>query len=202
KVESKTVVPNTTSTVKEPTVSNNNKPANEKKVVSNGESLQQNSNAPRITTNKPGKENRLSEAANGDRTRNKKAKKNNVIEEVSIVALPEGKDKRKDQVSDKKNEIDEKVEKPQTELDEEKPDPETLTANDKTDEAAKPDQVAEAKAQSPIARENSRWTLGAVYAPDISTVKFTHTQPAGFNIGMMVEYRLSKKFSLQTGLIY
>src|SRR4030095_17186571 len=32
KVESKNVVPNTTSTVKEPTVSNNNKPANEKKV--------------------------------------------------------------------------------------------------------------------------------------------------------------------------
>jgi hypothetical protein len=49
---------------------------------------------------------------------------------------------------------------------------------------------------------NSKWTLAAVYAPDISTVHFTHTQPVGLNIGLMIEYAVSSKFSIQTGAIY
>jgi hypothetical protein len=53
-----------------------------------------------------------------------------------------------------------------------------------------------------ISKVNSKWTLAAVYAPDISTVHFTHTQPVGLNIGLMVEYAVSSKFSIQTGAIY
>jgi hypothetical protein len=62
--------------------------------------------------------------------------------------------------------------------------------------------VSSSKSPSSQSKANSRWTFGAVYAPDVSTVKFTHTQPMGLNLGLTVEYKLSKKFSLQSGLIY
>lgn len=48
----------------------------------------------------------------------------------------------------------------------------------------------------------NRWEFGLTYAPDISTVKFTHTRPPGHNIGVTVGYNLSRRFSLQTGIIY
>jgi len=51
-------------------------------------------------------------------------------------------------------------------------------------------------------KDNTRWTFGAVYAPDISTVNFTHTQPLGLNLGVTVDYRLNDRFSLQTAFIY
>lgn len=48
----------------------------------------------------------------------------------------------------------------------------------------------------------SRWEFGAVYAPDISTVKFTHTQKPGTNVGLMVGYNISRRFAMQAGAIY
>jgi hypothetical protein len=48
----------------------------------------------------------------------------------------------------------------------------------------------------------SRWEFGAVYAPDISTVKFTHTQKPGTNVGLMVGYNISRRFTVQAGAIY
>lgn len=48
----------------------------------------------------------------------------------------------------------------------------------------------------------SRWEFGAVYAPDISTVKFTHTQKPGTNIGLTIGYNISRRFTIQTGAIY
>lgn len=48
----------------------------------------------------------------------------------------------------------------------------------------------------------SRWEFGAVYAPDISTVKFTHTQKPGTNLGLTIGYNISRRFSVQTGAIY
>jgi len=70
------------------------------------------------------------------------------------------------------------------------------------EEASKQENDNTSKKADTKSKVNSRWTFGAVYAPDISSVKFTHSQPLGLNLGVMVEYRLSKKFSIQSGLIY
>jgi Outer membrane protein beta-barrel domain len=70
------------------------------------------------------------------------------------------------------------------------------------EEAPKQENNNTSKTADAKSKVNSRWTFGAVYAPDISTVKFTHSQPLGLNLGVVVEYRLSKTFSLQSGLIY
>ena len=48
----------------------------------------------------------------------------------------------------------------------------------------------------------NRWEFGLTYAPDISTVKFSHTQPPGHNLGITIGYNFSKRLSLQTALIY
>lgn len=48
----------------------------------------------------------------------------------------------------------------------------------------------------------SRWEFGAVYAPDVSTVKFSHTQKPGTNVGLTVGYNISRRFSIQAGAIY
>lgn len=47
-----------------------------------------------------------------------------------------------------------------------------------------------------------RWEFGAVYAPDVSTVRFTHTQKPGTNFGLTIAYNLSNRFAIQTGAIY
>jgi hypothetical protein len=87
------------------------------------------------------------------------------------------------------------------------PTAQTIDKTDKSDKKVN-EEVAEASKKSEPhekeapSRDNIRWTFGAVYAPDISTVNFTHTQPAGLNIGVTIDYRLSQKFSLQTAFIY
>lgn len=48
----------------------------------------------------------------------------------------------------------------------------------------------------------SRWEFSLGYAPDVSTVKFTHTQKPGRNFGLMIGYNINKRFAVQTGLIY
>lgn len=65
--------------------------------------------------------------------------------------------------------------------------PETITKKDQNKKA------------SPL---KNRWEFGAVYAPDVSTVRFTHTQKPGTNTGLTIAYNLSKRFAIQTGAIY
>lgn len=48
----------------------------------------------------------------------------------------------------------------------------------------------------------NRWEFALVYAPDISTIRFTHTQKPGMNLGVMVGYNISKRFSIQAGALY
>ncbi|MGB8193305.1 MAG: outer membrane beta-barrel protein [Chitinophagaceae bacterium] len=48
----------------------------------------------------------------------------------------------------------------------------------------------------------SRWEFGLVYGPDLSTVKFTHTQKPGTNLGLMIGYNISRRFSVQAGALY
>lgn len=59
-----------------------------------------------------------------------------------------------------------------------------------------------AKNSKQIPPLRNRWEFGLTYAPDVSTVRFTHTQQPGHNIGLTVGYNLSRRLSLQTGLIY
>ncbi|HYF33613.1 MAG TPA: outer membrane beta-barrel protein [Chitinophagaceae bacterium] len=48
----------------------------------------------------------------------------------------------------------------------------------------------------------NRWEFGLTYAPDISTVKFSHTQEPGHNFGATVAYNISRRLAVQTGAIY
>jgi hypothetical protein len=44
--------------------------------------------------------------------------------------------------------------------------------------------------------------IGVVAAPDMSNVKFSNTDKIGFNVGVQLEYRLSQRWSLTTGMLY
>ena len=44
--------------------------------------------------------------------------------------------------------------------------------------------------------------VGAVGAPDMSNVKFTNTDKVGYNFGIQLEYRISQRWSANTGVIY
>jgi hypothetical protein len=86
-----------------------------------------------------------------------------------------------------------------------------VTANKTTPKKEEPtvveDKPATAKAKPTSTSRNpsvaaSRWEFGAVYAPDISTVKFSHTQKPGTNVGLTVGYNISRRFSIQAGAIY
>ncbi|HKH63045.1 MAG TPA: hypothetical protein VKA49_19525, partial [Flavitalea sp.] len=44
--------------------------------------------------------------------------------------------------------------------------------------------------------------VGAVGAPDMSNVKFTNTDKVGYNFGIQLDYRISQKWSANTGVIY
>jgi hypothetical protein len=83
-----------------------------------------------------------------------------------------------------------------------KTDPQPSIDKDTKDQTVKQGQASAQKEKAGKNKVNTKWTLAATYAPDISTVNFTHLQPIGLNLGLMLEYSLSKKFSLQTGLIY
>ncbi len=48
----------------------------------------------------------------------------------------------------------------------------------------------------------SRFEFGALVAPDMSSVEFKSSDKLGFNVGATISYRLSNRWSLQTGLIY
>jgi len=57
---------------------------------------------------------------------------------------------------------------------------------------------------SPIVSQhgNSGWVLGLGYAPDLSLVGFGQTTRPGNNLGLSVEYQISSRWSIQTGIIY
>jgi hypothetical protein len=44
--------------------------------------------------------------------------------------------------------------------------------------------------------------IGLVAAPDMSNVKFTHSDKIGFNVGIQLAYRISQRWSANTGVIY
>lgn len=53
-----------------------------------------------------------------------------------------------------------------------------------------------------ISSSSSPWSLGIGYAPDISLVGFSEATSPGTNLSLMVEYRLSQHWSLQTAFTY
>jgi hypothetical protein len=65
-----------------------------------------------------------------------------------------------------------------------------------TAQAAKPN-----KPKKPT-QQLKRWEFGLVYGPDVSTIRFTHTQKPGTNVGLNIGYNFSKRFSVQTGALY
>ena len=44
--------------------------------------------------------------------------------------------------------------------------------------------------------------VGVIAAPDMSNVKFTNTDKVGFNVGIQIGYRISPRWSVNTGAIY
>ncbi len=44
--------------------------------------------------------------------------------------------------------------------------------------------------------------IGAVYSPDWSNVKFDGNSSGGFNVGLLLGYNFSSRWSVETGLIY
>ena len=44
--------------------------------------------------------------------------------------------------------------------------------------------------------------LDSLQARDLSSVKFQSVKQAGFSLGFLAGYRLSKKFSIETGLLW
>lgn len=44
--------------------------------------------------------------------------------------------------------------------------------------------------------------VGVLVAPDMSNVKFTNTDKVGYNVGLQIGYRISQRWSLNTGVIY
>lgn len=72
--------------------------------------------------------------------------------------------------------------------------------------ALKKDTVAAAQ-QPAVAKKKKEnkpkgFEIGLVAGPDMSNVKFTHTDKAGYNIGLQLGYRFSNRWSVNTGLIY
>ena len=51
-------------------------------------------------------------------------------------------------------------------------------------------------------RKSRRFYLGAVAGPDISTVKFEESSDVGFSAGVVGGYNLTKKWALETGLLW
>jgi hypothetical protein len=49
---------------------------------------------------------------------------------------------------------------------------------------------------------NKGFYVGFIAGPDLSTVKFQSVKQAGFSLGVLAGYRLSKKFSIETGLLW
>jgi Outer membrane protein beta-barrel domain len=51
-------------------------------------------------------------------------------------------------------------------------------------------------------KNNSSINIGLVAGIDLSTVKFTHSDNAGYNFGLMAGYQFNRRWSVYTGVIY
>jgi hypothetical protein len=67
------------------------------------------------------------------------------------------------------------------------------------DSAATPEKKSVAKVKTAF---NKGLELGLVGSPDMSNVKFSHTDNIGFSAGVQIGYRFSKRLSVNTGLLY
>ena len=47
-----------------------------------------------------------------------------------------------------------------------------------------------------------RWYAGVVAGPDVTTVKFSEVENAGFSAGVVLGYNINKKWSVETGLLW
>ncbi|MEM7551290.1 MAG: hypothetical protein AAF363_16540 [Bacteroidota bacterium] len=50
--------------------------------------------------------------------------------------------------------------------------------------------------------EQSKWSFGLEFSPDLSGTGLTRVENSGYNIGVSVEYHLSDKFSIGSGITY
>ena len=79
-------------------------------------------------------------------------------------------------------------------------------AGDAQDGIGFPDSISKQSVAevSPVLTQpmTSRWMLGFGYAPDISLVGFGETTSPGLNLGVMAEYQLNRRFSINSGIAY
>jgi Outer membrane protein beta-barrel domain len=116
-----------------------------------------------------------------------------------------------DKNSPGKNEQSQPVTEPQSDKTVNAPQQNTTTPA-KTDDVKAPEEKAQpqttaqantqAKPKKQASESKKRWEFGLTYGPDVSTIKFTHTQKPGTNVGLTIGYNISKRFSLQTGALY
>ncbi|MBC7826800.1 MAG: porin family protein [Chitinophagaceae bacterium] len=69
------------------------------------------------------------------------------------------------------------------------------------------DSASNSVTKKPLSSKNKAhfrkgFEIGAVGAPDMSTVKFKNTDKAGFIVGIQLGYRLSQRWSVNTGVLY
>ena len=81
------------------------------------------------------------------------------------------------------------------------------TTNETVTESLKPgadSSVTVKKASRPPGKSGFEKGLvvGVLGAPDMSNVKFTNTDKAGYNVGIQLDYRFSGRWSASTGIIY
>lgn len=91
------------------------------------------------------------------------------------------------------------------------PDTKTPTITDKKDSTdKKPAEEEIPKTNKAVANKESKkehsskkhFYIGLLAGPDISSVKLQSVKNLGFNIGLMAGYRLSKKFSIESGVFW
>jgi hypothetical protein len=70
--------------------------------------------------------------------------------------------------------------------------------------ASDPVKIASLSASSKTNKtpSNKGFYVGFIAGPDLSAVKFQSVKQAGFSLGVLAGYRLSKKFSIETGLLW
>lgn len=61
--------------------------------------------------------------------------------------------------------------------------------------------VAEVPANLPVPVRQPRFYIGLVAAPDVTTVKFTSVERPMLNLGVMLEYRITNRLRVNTGLL-
>jgi hypothetical protein len=73
------------------------------------------------------------------------------------------------------------------------------------DDSSLQQKVTEKKAAKKIKANTKKirpLEIGVVYAPDISNVKFTHSDKTGYNIGFTLGYNFSRRWSVNTGVLW